>query len=170
MGWRRNQLEREDNSVIRRMIDRLWQAALRYIDRLSVDLNHPFARFRPAGLCLRAWSVVSDAATYHVQHLHAASWINGVYYVVVPPIVADSVGKPGWLRVGPTATRGFAADDGWDERWIRPEPSMAVIMPSHFSHGTTPMGIEGRRICVAFDLHAVREEKAGYRLPAVADR
>lgn len=153
-GWRRNHLERADSPVLRRMLSRLWLAGLDYIRRLPVDQDNPFLRARPSGLTLRAWSVVSGAGTHHLSHLHATSWVNGVYYVEVPPEVADSTGKPGWLRVGPAASRGFTADQGWDERWIRPEPGLVVLMPSHFSHETVPLGCDGRRICVAFEFHA----------------
>jgi hypothetical protein len=69
MGWRRNHLERADSPVLRRMFDRLWHAASAYIERLPADPDNPFLRSRPPGLCLRAWSVVSDADTHHLPHL-----------------------------------------------------------------------------------------------------
>ena len=164
-GWRRNHLERADSPVLRRMFDRLWQAGLEYIGQLSTAPDNPFLRSRPPGLTLRAWSVVSGADTHHLSHIHATSWINGVYYVEVPPVVGDRVGKPGWLRVGPAANRGFTAALGWDERWIRPEPGLVVLMPSHFSHETVPLGCDERRICVAFELHAATADEADYRFP-----
>jgi hypothetical protein len=170
MGWRRNHLETADGPVLRRMFDRLWRAALDYIDRLPVDPGNPFLCSRPPGLSLRAWSVVSGADTHHLPHLHAASWVNGVYYVEVPPVTADAVGKPGWLRVGPAAGRGFNAGNGWDERWIRPEPGLVVLMPSHFSHETVPLGCDERRICVAFELHAAPVETADQPLPPASSR
>lgn len=170
MGWRRNHLETGDSPLLRRMFDRLWRAGMDYIDRLPDDPDNPFLRARPSGLILRAWSVVSGADTHHLPHLHATSWVNGVYYVEVPPVVADTQKRPGWLRVGPAASRGFTAADGWDERWIRPEPGLVVLMPSHFSHETVPLGCDGRRICVAFELHAASPEEAGYRLPSASSR
>ncbi|MFV3131425.1 putative 2OG-Fe(II) oxygenase [Niveispirillum sp. KHB5.9] len=170
MGWRRNHLETAQSPVLRRMFDRLWRAALDYIDRLPDDPDNPFLRSRPPGLCLRAWSVVSGADTHHLSHLHATSWINGVYYVAVPPVVADAAGKPGWLRVGPAAGRGFDAANGWKERWICPAPGLVALMPSHFSHETVPLGCDERRICVAFELHAAPLEQADHRLPPASSR
>lgn len=166
MGWRRNHLETADSPVLRRMLDRLWHAGLDYIERLPADPDNPFLRARPPGLCLRAWSVVSGADTHHLPHLHATSWVNGVYYVAVPSVVADAAGRPGWLRVGPAAGRGFTAANGWDERWIRPEPGLVVLMPSHFSHETVPLGCDARRICVAFELHPASADEAEHRLGA----
>jgi len=160
LGWRRNHLEAVDSPVLRRMFDRLWGATRDYLGRLPVDPADPFLRARPAALEMRAWSVVSGADTHHLPHLHATSWINGVYYVAVPDVVADAERRPGWLRVGPDVARGFGAADGWDERWIRPEPGLVVLMPSHFSHETVPLGQDARRICVAFELHAVEEGAA----------
>lgn len=161
-GGRRNHLERADSPVLRRMLNRLWLAGLEYIRRLPVDKDNPFLRARPSGFTLRAWSVVSGADTHHLSHLHATSWVNGVYYVEVPSMVADSMGKPGWLRVGPAASRGFTAARGWGERWIRPEPGLVVLMPSHFTHETVPLGCDRRRICVAFELHAAAADEGDF--------
>ncbi|WP_371999155.1 putative 2OG-Fe(II) oxygenase (plasmid) [Tistrella mobilis] len=181
MGSRRNHLERSDSPVLRRLLDRLWRVACAYVDRLPADPDNPFLRARPAGLVLKAWSVVSGAKTHHLPHLHATSWVNGVYYAEVPPVVADApvvadvAGRPGWLRVGPAAGRGFAAAGdgdgpeggadrvGWAERWIRPEPGLVVLMPSHFTHETVPLGCDQRRICVAFELHPAAADQAGHR-------
>ncbi|HAE48674.1 MAG: hypothetical protein CMO30_17815 [Tistrella sp.] len=76
--------------------------------------------------------------------------------------------RPGWLRVGPATDRGFTAaagggEGGWDERWIRPEPGLVVLMPSHFTHETVPLGCDQRRICVAFELHPAAADQAGHR-------
>ncbi|AFK55447.1 putative 2OG-Fe(II) oxygenase [Tistrella mobilis] len=166
MGSRRNHLERSDSPVLRRLLDRLWRVACDYVDRLPADPANPFLRARPAGLVLKAWSVVSGAETRHLPHLHATSWVNGVYYAEVPPVVADVAGRPGWLRVGPAAGRGFPAAGcgagGWEERWIRPEPGLVVLMPSHFTHETVPLGCDQRRICVAFELHPAPPGQAGH--------
>lgn len=153
MGWRRNHLEQDKSPLLRQMFQRLQTMALDYIARLPVEPDNPFLRARPDRLGLRGWSVVSGAETHHLSHLHATSWINGVYYVAVPRVVADAVEKPGWLRVGPADERGFNAENGWDERWIQPQPGLVVLMPSHFSHETRPLNqADERRICVAFEL------------------
>lgn len=152
-GWRRNHLEDSDNPLLRAMLDRLRSAAEAYVEELGSDAANPFLASRPTGFGLRAWSVVSGAETRHLSHLHATSWMNGVYYVAVPDVVADAEARRGWLRVGPASGRGFDAEAGWGERWIRPEPGMVVMMPSHFSHETVPLGCDERRICVAFELY-----------------
>lgn len=156
-GARRNHLERSESPVLRALFERLWGAARAYIAGLPVDPSNPFQRARPAHLGMRAWSVVSGADTYHRPHLHATSWVNGVYYVAVPPVTADAERKPGWLRVGPPPGRGFGDASGWAERWVRPEPGLVVLMPSHFSHETVPLACDERRICVAFELFAAPE-------------
>ncbi|MBP7062923.1 putative 2OG-Fe(II) oxygenase [Ferrovibrio sp.] len=154
MGWRRNHLEQDESPLLRQMFQRLQAMALDYIARLPDDPDNAFLRARPARLGLRGWSVVSGAETHHVSHLHSKSWINGVYYVAVPAVVADAVEKPGWLRVGPAVERGFNAENGWDERWIQPQPGLVVLMPSHFTHETRPLNqADERRICVAFELY-----------------
>ncbi len=127
-GWRRKHLEQVDSAVLRRMFDRLRRMALDYVERLPVDPDNPFLRSRPSNFGLLGWGVVADA---------------------------DAVDKPGWLRVGPAADYGFTAADGWDERWIQPQPGLVVLMPSHFSHETRPLNQgDERRICVAFELYS----------------
>lgn len=37
--------------------------------------------------------------------------------------------------------------------WIQPEPGKIVLMPSYFHHRTVPLGVEQRRICVAFEIY-----------------
>ncbi len=155
MGWRRNHLEQDESPLLRQMFQRLQTMALDYIARLPAEPDNPFLRARPDRLGLRGWSVVSGAETHHVSHLHPKSWVNGVYYVAVPRVVADAVEKPGWLRVGPAVERGFNAENGWDERWIQPQPGLVVLMPSHFTHETRPLNqADERRICVAFEVFA----------------
>ena len=154
-GARRNHLEHSESPVLRALFERLWQAAHVYINGLPVDPDNPFLRARPEHFGMRAWSVVSGADTYHRPHLHATSWVNGVYYAAVPPVTADAQRKPGWLRVGPPPGRGFDDASRWEKRWVRPEPGLVVLMPSHFTHDTVPLGCDERRICVAFELFAV---------------
>lgn len=52
---------------------------------------------------------------------------------------------------------------GWAERWIRPEPGLVVLMPSHFTHETVPLGCDQRRICVAFELHPAAADQPCHR-------
>lgn len=41
----------------------------------------------------------------------------------------------------------------WEPHWIQPEPGRIVMMPSYFHHRTVPLGVDQRRICVAFEIY-----------------
>jgi hypothetical protein len=155
-GGRRTDLEcGKGPPFVRRMFERLRKPVERYLATLArlaeADPGHPFLTSRPHRYRLVGWSVISGAETYHLAHIHPESWCNGVYYVEVPAIVAEPSRRSGWLRVGPpeNAAGEFAA---WDECWIQPDPGLLILMPSYFYHRSTPLGVDQRRICVAFEI------------------
>lgn len=160
-GWRRTGLEYgEGPPSIRRMFERLREAVERYLavlaPMLAADPTHPFLAGWPHAYRLSGWSVVSGADTHHRSHIHPESWCNGVYYVEVPDVVAESDRRAGWLRVGPPEGMDGSFSE-WDEFWLRPEPGQLILMPSYFHHRSVPLGVDRRRICVAFELHPASE-------------
>lgn len=156
-GLRRDDLrEGEGPPLLRRMFDRLRLVVERYLAEMSraaaADPTHPFLTGLPSRYRLGGWSVVSGADTHHLPHFHPMSWCNGVYYVEVPPIIAHTQRRAGWLHVGPP--EDSRADFGdWEPHWIQPEPGRIVMMPSYFHHRTVPLGVDQRRICVAFEIY-----------------
>lgn len=156
-GLRRDDLrEGEGAPVLRRMFERLRPVVDRYLAEMAqaatTDPTHPFLAGLPSHYRLGGWSVVSSADTHHLPHFHPASWCNGVYYVEVPPIIAQTDRRAGWLHVGPPeeTQADFSA---WDARWIQPETGKIVLMPSYFHHRTVPLGVDQRRVCVAFEVY-----------------
>lgn len=156
-GLRRDDLrEGADSPLLRRMFERLREVVERYLAELAqaaaADPTHPFLIGLPSRYRLGGWSVVSGADTHHLSHFHPMAWCNGVYYVEVPPIVAETEQRAGWLHVGPP--EDTKADFGeWEGRWIQPEAGKIVMMPSYFHHRTMPLGVDQRRVCVAFEVY-----------------
>jgi hypothetical protein len=123
----------------------------RYIAELPTCSDHPFVRSAPRAFKIAGWALVSNGTSYHTPHIHPEAWLSGVYYVVRPP-ASRQRGNVGWLRLGPRASLGLTPADGWQERFVEPEPGTLVLMPGYFVHDTEPMGVDEERICIAFDI------------------
>jgi hypothetical protein len=159
-GWRRGGLkEHGELPLVRRLMAQFRTLVDDYASALADDATHPFVAARPEPYALKGWSVVSGRDTHHGSHLHPSSWVNGVYYVSVPPAASKPDARAGWLRIGPPRESGLMPAHGWDERWIRPQPGLLVLMPSHFHHETEPVGADvpddERRVCLVFEVTAV---------------
>ncbi|MCG6116245.1 MAG: 2OG-Fe(II) oxygenase family protein, partial [Mesorhizobium sp.] len=133
-------------ATVRQMIE---QAVARYVAALPEDRDHPFcsrkaASFRFSG----SWSVRLTSGGHHTNHIHPEGWISAVYYVAVPPVVAD--GQSGWLKFGETGMH--LGDREQIVRMVKPQPGLLVLFPSYFYHGTVPFSDVGHRTTIAFDV------------------
>jgi hypothetical protein len=140
--------------ALQQMFKRLRRAVADWIASLPTDPTHPFLAGKPAQFRLEGWSVVSGRDSHHAPHIHTESWANGVYYVEIPAAVEDETRRAGWLRVGPPGAYGVDEREGWPERWVKPRPGLAVMLPSHFHHETRKLAADARRICFAFQIYA----------------
>lgn len=131
----------------------------RYIAALPAGSAHPFVRSAPSAFKIAGWALVSNGQSFHTPHFHPEAWLSGIYYVASPRASRDG-GKVGWLRLGPRASLELTPADGWEERFIPPEPGTLVLMPGYFVHQTDPMGVDEERICIAFDVLPVDVPKA----------
>ena len=89
------------------------------------------------------------------EHVHPAGYLSGVYYVQTPETVRTGSDRRGWLAVGrcENLTAGYAPV--WGTRYIKPEPGMFVVFPSHVFHDVVPTGSKELRISIATDLRPV---------------
>ncbi len=114
--------------------------------------QHPFLSSIPTNFTIESWGVISGQDGYHLPHIHPRAWASGVLYLVTPECASEPDSRIGWLRVGPPPSLVAVAGDAWDERWVKPQPGLVVIMPAYFWHETFPMGRGEERIAVAFDI------------------
>jgi hypothetical protein len=73
-----------------------------------------------------------------------------VFYVSAPKLSGQSAYQ-GALKVG-VLDDTFGSSAPWGIREIEPVPGRLVLFPSYTPHATEPSGIQGARICVAFDI------------------
>ena len=142
------------NPIILKLRKAVLDAALRYINALPDDENHPHLRRktqRPeiAG----SWSVRLRSEGFHVDHFHPKGWISGPYYVNLPAVVQDSApdgDRPGWVNFG--ASRYGPEEKRIPERIIKPQAGLQVFFPSYMWHGTNAFQSDEFRMTVSCDI------------------
>jgi putative 2-oxoglutarate-Fe(II)-dependent oxygenase superfamily protein len=108
----------------------------------------------PQKFRLVPWALVSTGFGYNTPHVHRRGWITGVVYVCGPDEIGADGHPVGALRVGaPKAVENAA---GWPDMVVAPKPGTLVLVPSYFTHWTTPLGRPGLRISIAFDVEDLR--------------
>jgi Flp pilus assembly protein TadD len=94
-----------------------------------------------------AWSVRLNNQGFHLNHVHPEGWLSSAFYVRLP---SDTQGQEGWIKFGepgPATATPLAA-----EHFVKPEPGLLVLFPSHMWHGTVPFAGDQNRLTCAFDI------------------
>jgi Flp pilus assembly protein TadD len=121
-----------------------------YRARVGFDPKHVFrARNRGESVLIGCWSVRLGAGGYHVNHVHPEGWISSAYYVEVPPEVANSAARSGWIKFGEPR---FSVPNATPEHFVQPRPGRLVLFPSYMWHGTIPIVGNEPRMTIAFDV------------------
>lgn len=125
-----------------------------HIHRLSASGNE-FLKASPRKARLVSWAVLQGGAGSQRPHRHPDGWLSGVYYVVAPH--ASEGTFLGALLMGAIDQERYGFEPPWGVWKIEPVPGRLVIFPSYIPHATEPSGVNGERICVAFDVVPVAE-------------
>jgi tetratricopeptide (TPR) repeat protein len=146
-GGRQTRMLRQPGAMaIEALLPLLRQAVDRYVENLEARA-HSFLQGRPPQVKLMSWAVVYGVAGFQTAHRHPGGWISGVYYVAAP--------RPGGENAYRGALHMGAQDDltpPWGVTDIEPVPGRVVLFPSYVPHATSPSGIDGARISIAFDV------------------
>lgn len=121
-----------------------------YMATVNVKPPHPIARrnsgnYRISG----AWSVKLKKGGFHVNHVHPQGWLSSSYYVEVPPEVATSKHKEGWIQFGQPPVD---ISDMPPEYSVEPKAGRLVLFPSYMWHGTVPIKGKDPRLTLPFDV------------------
>jgi tetratricopeptide (TPR) repeat protein len=95
------------------------------------------------------WSVQLRPNGYHTNHVHPEGWLSSACYIDLPAAI-DSDDRQGWLKFGEPGVT--TAPKLPPEHFVKPEPGLLALFPSHMWHGTVPFGGTGTRLTIAFDL------------------
>ncbi len=139
-----------DNPVIDAFFQSIDSAVQAYMAAIGTATTHPIGRrnsgnYRIAG----AWSVKLTKGGFHVNHVHPQGWLSSSYYVEVPPEVAASNDKSGWIQFGQPPTE---ISDMTAEHFVEPKAGRLVLFPSYMWHGTVPIKGKAARLTLPFDI------------------
>lgn len=149
-GTQASHLQSSDDPVVRALFEAIDGPIRRHLAMLGRG-DDPVRRrnlggYRFAG----AWSVQLRPGGFHTDHIHIQGWLSSACYIALPPGVADSPTREGWLKFGepgiPTRPPLPA------EHFVKPEPGLLVLFPSYMWHGTVPFGGDVPRLTAAFDI------------------
>lgn len=119
-----------------------------YLDRVRA-LGHLMSPHLPTRTALKSWANLSDGRGYHTPHIHTGCWVVAVVYVHAPSLAVETC--EGCLRIGP-APGGDPDCPGWPRAQIPPRPGTLVLMPSFYTHWTTPYRPGADRLSIAFNV------------------
>lgn len=138
--------------LVRLLAERVAEAFEAHAARVA-GIGHPWVAARPARATLHCSCVIAESEAHDGWHLHPTGWLNGVYYVQVPPAVAAGAGEAGCIGFGlPADLAGAEAAAAYGVEIVRPREGMLLLFPSHTYHRTFPHGLDEKRICVTFEL------------------
>ena len=143
-GLQTASLGQAGEAAISTLVAEIKTAVGAYVEALAGSAD-PIIVSAPDAVRINQWAVVYDGTGHQTAHRHPSGWLSGVYYVAAP---ADP--EHGALLLG--APQKNIADPPWGIRRVQPIPGRLALFPSFVSHATEPCGMDGERICVAFDI------------------
>lgn len=99
-------------------------------------------------LSMSAWALMLGADDTQDRHYHLYATLGGVYYVDAPAETLAEGSTAGCLVIPCEDALG----DARGERFLAPRPGRLVLFPGYLHHRTTPTGVSGTRISVAFNV------------------
>jgi tetratricopeptide (TPR) repeat protein len=124
----------------------------RYLESVPRHPPHPFLEHFPKKWALASWATRLKGQGNLDPHIHFSGCLGGVYYPLLPEIVArHDLGGAGWFELGrPPAQFGCTTEPL--VRRIQPREGRLLLFPGYFFHSTIPFTSQERRISVAFDV------------------
>jgi len=123
-----------------------------YFDSRSAYSGHPLIAGWPEKARGESWALNMVGDGYEEWHVHTNAWLSGVYYARVPALPEGGNPNAGHVEFGPAEKYG--GDFGMPSWSLAPRQGLLLIFPGYFPHRTWPTGVDGARICVAFNVIA----------------
>ena len=128
------------------------EAVIAYIETVAREPPHPFIERLPNKWALACWATRLAGQGHLDPHIHFTGYIGGVYYPLLPDVVADpGRAGAGWFELGRPPQRFRCRSEPLMRR-IQPKEGRLLLFPGYFFHNTVPFVSSQRRISIAFDL------------------
>jgi tetratricopeptide (TPR) repeat protein len=123
-----------------------------YLAQVRREPAHPFLQRLPKKWVFGCWATRLNGQGNLDPHIHFTGYIGGVYYPLLPEIVAATdQGGAGWFELGRPPERFRCRSEPLVRR-IQPKEGRLLIFPGYFFHNTIPFTSTQRRISIAFDV------------------
>ena len=133
-------------------LERMMRDAVeRYIATVPRTPPHPFPAHFPPRWIFSCWATRLKGEGNLAPHVHFDGYIGGVYYPLLPDVVAQGAGEAGWFELGRPPER-LNLKAAPVTRRIQPKPGRMLLFPGYFFHDTVPFSSTQRRISIAFDV------------------
>lgn len=147
----REMLFDEDIELVQLYKESLCQVIGEYIDDLDHDPSHPLysrkcEKFRFSG----SFTVRLRDGGYHTNHIHQLGWLSCCFYVSLPPVVADTSQRQGWIHFGKPGVP--LKPEVEPIRYIQPQEGVVAVFPSYLWHGTVPFNSGHTRTTIVADI------------------
>jgi tetratricopeptide (TPR) repeat protein len=144
----------QGHPLVNLLKQRIAEAVSAYVAALPEDASHPFLSRRGAGWRFTdSWSSRLSRGGFHTAHVHPHGWVSSACYVTVPPVVADTQRRQGWLEFGrPDIDIGLTEPV---RKVVQPRPGRLALFPSMCWHGTSAFDSDDERMTIAFDVMPV---------------
>lgn len=147
----REMLFDEDIELVQLYKQSLRQVIGEYIHDLDDDPTHPlFSRkcekFRFSG----SFTVRLRNGGYHTNHIHPIGWLSCCFYVSLPPVVADTSKREGWIHFGQPGVP--LKPEVEPVRYVQPQEGVVAVFPSYMWHGTVPFNSDHTRTTIVADI------------------
>jgi Flp pilus assembly protein TadD len=127
-------------------------AVIGYLASIRRHPAHPFLDQLPKKWVFACWATRLAGQGHLDPHIHFTGYIGGVYYPLLPDVVAaPDRGGAGWFELGRPPER-FRCKAAPMVRQIQPREGRLLIFPGYFFHNTIPFTSTQRRISIAFDV------------------
>ena len=124
-------------------------AVAHYLESVPRPPPHPFLENFPKKSTLASWAMRLNGQGNLDPHIHFSGYPGGVYYPLLPAMVArgDQDGA-GWFELDRPPDR-FACQANCR---IQPREGRLLLFPGYFHHNTIPFAAAERRLSIAFDV------------------
>lgn len=141
----------QDIELVQLYKQSLRQVIAEYIHDLDDDATHPlFSRKCQEFSFSGSFTVRLRNGGYHTNHIHPAGWLSCCFYVSLPPVVADTSKREGWIHFGQP---GVPLKPKVEPiRYVQPQEGVVAVFPSYLWHATTPFNSDHTRTTIVADI------------------